>query len=158
MTLLPLLEPILLLRWNIRRMLPAVRFAGELETRMADVVRIDKWLWAARFFKTRSLAAQAVSGGKVQLNGLRVKPARTVKAGDELEIHKSGFECHVRIVCLSDRRGQAQVAQTLYQESEQSIRRREAAREQHKLAGASAPHPQHKPDKKARRQLRDMKR
>ncbi len=126
--------------------------------RMADVVRIDKWLWAARFFKTRSLAAQAVSGGKVQLNGLRVKPARTVKPGDELEIHKSGFEYQVRILCLSERRGPAAVAQALYQESEQSIRRREAVREQHRLVGASAPHPHHKPDKKARRQLRDMKR
>jgi ribosome-associated heat shock protein Hsp15 len=125
---------------------------------MTEVVRIDKWLWAARFFKTRSLAAQAVSGGKVQLNGQRVKPARTVKPGDELEIHKSGFEYQVHIVGVSERRGPAVVAQTLYQESEQSVRRREALREQHRLAGASAPHPQHRPDKKARRQLRDMKR
>jgi ribosome-associated heat shock protein Hsp15 len=125
---------------------------------MAEMVRIDKWLWAARFFKTRSLAAQAVSGGKVQLNGLRVKPARPVKPGDELEIHKSGFEYQVQIMGVSERRGPAAVAQTLYQESEQSVRRREALREQHRLAGASAPHPQHRPDKKARRQLRDMKR
>jgi len=133
-------------------------FAAELETRMAEAVRIDKWLWAARFFKTRSLAAQAVSGGRVQLNGLRVKPARSVKPGDELEIHKSGFEYQVHILCVSERRGPAAVAQTLYQEAEQSIRRREALREQHRLAGGSAPHPQHRPDKKARRQLRDMKR
>jgi ribosome-associated heat shock protein Hsp15 len=125
---------------------------------MAEMVRIDKWLWAARFFKTRSLAAQAVSGGKVQLNGLRVKPARPVKPGDALEIHKSGFEYQVQILGISERRGPAAVAQTLYQESEQSVRRREALREQHRLAGASAPHPQHRPDKKARRQLRDMKR
>jgi len=125
---------------------------------MAEMVRIDKWLWAARFFKTRSLAAQAVSGGKVQLNGLRVKPARPVKPGDALKIHKSGFEYQVQIMGISERRGPAAVAQTLYQESEQSVRRREALREQHRLAGASAPHPQHRPDKKARRQLRDMKR
>ncbi len=125
---------------------------------MTEMVRIDKWLWAARFFKTRSLAAQAVSGGKVQLNGLRVKPARPVKLGDELEIHKSGFEYQVRVLGVSERRGPAAVAQTLYQESEQSVRRREALREQHRLAGACAPHPQHRPDKKARRQLRDMKR
>jgi ribosome-associated heat shock protein Hsp15 len=125
---------------------------------MTEMVRIDKWLWAARFFKTRSLAAQAVSGGKVQLNGLRVKPAIPVKPGDELEIHKSGFEYQVQIMGVSERRGPAAVAQTLYQESEQSVRRREALREQHRLAGASAPHPQHRPDKKARRQLRDMKR
>ena len=125
---------------------------------MAEMVRIDKWLWAARFFKTRSLAAQAVSGGKVQLNGLRVKPARPVKPGDALKIHKSGFEYQVQIMGISERRGPAAVAQTLDQESEESVRRREALREQHRLAGASAPHPQHRPDKKARRQLRDMKR
>ena len=125
---------------------------------MADAVRIDKWLWAARFFKTRSLAAQAVTGGKVQLNGVRVKPARTVKPGDELAINKAGFEYQVRVLCLSERRGPAQAAQTLYRESEQSVRRREAVREQLRLLGPSAPHPQHKPDKKARRQLRDMKR
>ena len=125
---------------------------------MSEAVRIDKWLWAARFFKTRSLAAEAVSGGKVQLNGVRVKPARSVKPGDRLEIHKSGFEYQVEILCLSERRGPAAVAQTLYKESEQSIRRREAVREQYRLAGVGAPHPQHKPDKKARRQLRDLKR
>ena len=80
---------------------------------MTDSVRIDKWLWAARFYKTRSLAAQAVGGGKVQLNGARVKPARALKPGDELEIHKSGFEYQVRVVLLSGRRGPASVAQTL---------------------------------------------
>ena len=124
---------------------------------MPDSVRIDKWLWAARFFKTRSLAAQAVGGGKVQLNGARVKPARALKPGDELEIHKRGFEYQVRVVLLSERRGPAKVAQTLYEESEESIKKREVLREQHRLADASTPHPQRKPDKKARRQLRDLK-
>ena len=124
---------------------------------MPDSVRIDKWLWAARFFKTRSLAAQAVGGGKVQLNGARVKPARGLKPGDELEINKGGFEYQVRVVLLSERRGPAKVAQTLYEESEESIRKREDLREQHRLAAASTPHPQRKPDKKARRQLRDLK-
>lgn len=124
---------------------------------MSDSVRIDKWLWAARFFKTRSLAAQAVGGGKVRLNGARVKPARALKSGDELEIHKSGFEYQVRVVVLSERRGPATLAQTLYEESEESINKREALREQHRLATASTPHPQRKPDKKARRQLRGLK-
>ena len=124
---------------------------------MPDSVRIDKWLWAARFFKTRSLAAQAVGGGKVQLNGARVKPARALKPGDELEIHKRGFAYQVRVVLLSERRGPAKVAQTLYEESEGSIKKREALREQQRLAAASTPHPQRKPDKKARRQLRDLK-
>jgi ribosome-associated heat shock protein Hsp15 len=125
--------------------------------RALDSVRIDKWLWVARFFKTRSLAAQAVGGGRVQLNGARVKPARALKPGDELEIHKSGYEYQVRVVLLSERRGPAKVAQTLYEESGESIKKREALREQHRLAGASTPHPQRKPDKKARRQLRDLK-
>lgn len=124
---------------------------------MTDSVRIDKWLWAARFFKTRSLAAQAVNGGKVQLNGNRVKPARALKAGDRLQIHKGGFEFSVTVLDLSERRGPATVAQALYRESEDSLRRREALKEQHRLAAASTPRPRSKPDKKARRQLRDLK-
>lgn len=124
---------------------------------MTDTVRIDKWLWAARFFKTRSLAATAVNGGKVQLNGNRAKPARALKAGDQLRIHKGGFEYAVTVLELSERRGSATIAQTLYQESEDSIRRREALKEQHRLAASSTPRPHGKPDKKARRQLRDLK-
>ncbi len=124
---------------------------------MPDTLRIDKWLWAARFYKTRSLAAQAVAGGKVQLNGARVKPARAVKPGDELEIHKSGFEYQIRVVLLSARRGPAKEARTLYEESEESRQKRDALREQHRLAAATMPHPRRKPDKKARRQLRDLK-
>ena len=124
---------------------------------MPDTLRIDKWLWAARFYKTRSLAAQAVAGGKVQLNGARVKPARAVKPGDELEIHKSGFEYQIRVVLLSARRGPAKEARTLYEESEESQQKRDALREQHRLAAATMPHPRRKPDKKARRQLRDLK-
>ena len=124
---------------------------------MTDSLRIDKWLWAARFYKTRSLAAQAVSGGKVQLNGTRVKPARALKPGDELEIHKGGFEYQIRVVLLSARRGPAKEAKTLYEESEDSQKRREVLREQHRLAAATMPHPRRKPDKKARRQLRGLK-
>lgn len=124
---------------------------------MSESVRIDKWLWAARFYKTRSLAAQAVGGGKVQLNGARIKPARALKPGDELQIHKAGFEYRIRVLQLSERRGPATVAQALYEESRESIEKREALREQHRLAAASTPHPQRKPDKKARRKLRDLK-
>jgi ribosome-associated heat shock protein Hsp15 len=122
-----------------------------------ESVRIDKWLWAARFFKTRSLAAQAVSGGKIQLNGSRVKPARAVIPGDELQIRTEGFEFTITVLLLAERRGPASVAQTLYAESEESVRKREALREQHRLAVASSPKPRHKPDKKARRQLRGLK-
>lgn len=124
---------------------------------MTEGVRIDKWLWAARFFKTRSLAAQAVGGGKVQVNRARVKQARTVKVGDELEIHKDGCAFTITVLALSAQRGPAVLAQTLYHESDESIRRRETLREQFRLAAASTPRPRTKPDKKARRQLRDLK-
>lgn len=124
---------------------------------MDDSLRIDKWLWAARFFKTRSLAAEAVGGGKVQVNGNRVKPARAIKVGDQLQVHKGGFEFSVTVLALSGRRGPASQAQTLYRESDDSIQRREALREQHRLAAASAPRPPSRPDKKARRQLRGLK-
>jgi len=124
---------------------------------MAESVRIDKWLWAARFFKTRSLAAQAVDGGKVQLNGARVKRARALKAGDRLEVRKGGYEFQIHVLLLSERRGSATIAQSLYEESAQSIEKRSVLGEQLKLAAASTPRPQRKPDKKARRQLREMK-
>jgi ribosome-associated heat shock protein Hsp15 len=83
----------------------------------ADRVRIDKWLWAARFFKTRSLATEAVDGGKVEVNGERAKPAKLVKAGDEVRLRLGPYE-HVLIVrALSERRGPASVAQSLYEET-----------------------------------------
>lgn len=89
---------------------------------MADEpVRIDKWLWAARFFKTRSMAAEAVTGGKVDLNAERVKPAKTVKLGDELKVRIGYYEHVVTVRGLSDRRGPASVAQTLYEETPESI-------------------------------------
>ena len=124
---------------------------------MAESVRIDKWLWAARFYKTRSLAAQAVTGGRAQLNGARVKPARAVQVGDEVEVNKDGYAYRVRVLGLAERRGPAKLAQTLYEEFEDSIAKRAALSEQHKLAAASMPHPQHRPDKKARRLLRGLK-
>lgn len=124
---------------------------------MSQGVRIDKWLWAARFYKTRSLAAAAVAGGKVQVGRARVKPARPVKVGDVLEIHKGGYEFTITVLALSGQRGSAALAQTLYQESPDSVRKRQLLTEQHRLAAASAPRPSGKPDKKARRQLRELK-
>lgn len=124
---------------------------------MMESVRVDKWLWAARFYKTRSLAAQAARGGKVHLNGERIKAARPIEVGDELKITKQGCEYIVKIVQLSERRGPAKIAELLYEESEESMRKRADLAEQHKLAAATAPHPDRKPDKKARRQLRDLK-
>ena len=92
-------------------------------------VRIDKWLWAARFFKTRSLAAEAVAGGRVHVNGERAKPAKLVHAGDVLEITKGPERWTLDVVALAERRGSAAAAQTLYTEREES----RTAREQHAL-------------------------
>lgn len=88
--------------------------------------RLDKWLWAARFFKTRSLAIEAVNGGKVHCNGARVKPSREVRLGDRLEIRTGETERQVVVKALSDRRGPASAAVLLYEETAQSIQAREA--------------------------------
>lgn len=93
-----------------------------------DRTRIDKWLWAARFFKTRSLAAQAVEGGKVLLNGERTKPAKAVRVGDELRVRTPVLEYTVHVASLSDKRGSAPVAALLYTETPESLAARVAAR------------------------------
>lgn len=87
-------------------------------------VRVDKWLWSARFFKTRSLASQAVEGGKVKVNGERAKPSKEIKPGDQLVIHAGDAEWEVRVLALSDQRGPAVVARQLYEETEASQQRR----------------------------------
>jgi ribosome-associated heat shock protein Hsp15 len=94
-----------------------------------DVVRIDKWLWAARFYKTRSLATEAVAGGRVHVGGVRVKASRDVKVGETVEITQGPVRRVVEVTALADRRGSATVAATLYTETPASI----AAREQHAL-------------------------
>jgi ribosome-associated heat shock protein Hsp15 len=88
-------------------------------------VRLDKWLWAARFFKTRSLAQQAVAGGRVQLNGDRTKPAHEVKPGDMVVVRVGDWRWEVKVTALSDRRGSAEEARKLYQETEASGAERE---------------------------------
>lgn len=100
---------------------------------MSDGVRIDKWLWAARFFKTRTLASDAVDRGKVQLNGDRVKPARNVKIGDTLKIDNGATEWEVVARDLSEKRGSAPVAQALYEETAESIAKRHNEAEQRKF-------------------------
>jgi ribosome-associated heat shock protein Hsp15 len=97
-------------------------------------VRVDKWLWAARFYKTRSQATDAVHGGKVEVNGARVKPAKELAVGDELRIRLGPYEYLVVVRALSERRGPAVVAQTLYEETAESIVAREKLREAHRLA------------------------
>jgi len=90
-----------------------------------EKLRLDKWLWAARFFKTRSLATTAIEGGRAHLNGARVKPAHTVRENDEVEISRGQEKLTVRVLGLSDKRGPAPQAQQLYEETAESIARRE---------------------------------
>ena len=124
-----------------------------------DRVRIDKWLWAARFFKTRSMAAQAVTGGKVHVNGARIKPARMVQPGEVLQIRRGELEFIVIIQAVSDKRRPAKEAQLLYTETEESIRQRENTREQKRLEAADRMYgPMKRPDKRKRRKIRKFTR
>ena len=116
-------------------------------------VRVDKWLWAARFYKTRALAAEAVSGGHVHVNRQRVKPSRPVHVDDELEIRKGQQTFVVTVSALADRRGPASQAQQLYEEHADSVMAREEAAAQRKLLRAATPAPGRRPDKRARRRL-----
>jgi ribosome-associated heat shock protein Hsp15 len=116
-------------------------------------VRVDKWLWAARFFKTRSAAQQAVEGGRIRLNGERVKPAKELRVGDELQIHIGNAEWTIRVQQLSDKRGPATVARTLYTEDETSRAQREAEAALRKLAADPAQERHGRPTKRERREL-----
>lgn len=120
-------------------------------------VRLDKWLWAARFFKTRGLAAEAVEGGKVELNGDRAKRSKNLRLGDELRIRVSPYEYHVLVRKLSDRRGPASVAQELYEETAEGRAQRELLAD--RLRSAPPPLFQEKgrPTKRDRRELRRLK-
>jgi ribosome-associated heat shock protein Hsp15 len=118
-----------------------------------DKARLDKWLWAARFFKTRSVAREAVSGGKVHLNGNRAKPGRSLDIGDELRIQRGEEEYIITVVELSTRRGPAVVARTLYKESEESRIKREQLAEQRKLEHQQHASRERRPDKRQRRRL-----
>jgi ribosome-associated heat shock protein Hsp15 len=132
--------------------LPAVNTEADSER-----VRIDKWLWAARFFKTRSAATQAVEGGKVKLDDERVKPARGLRIGDRLAIRIGTYEWVVTVRALSDRRGAAPVARALYEEDEQSRERRMAT--VGRVRAGFEPEAEHggRPEKKQRRELRRVR-
>jgi ribosome-associated heat shock protein Hsp15 len=124
-----------------------------------DKLRIDKWLWAARFFKTRTLAAEEVAKGRIEVNGAEVKPAREVKVGDTVSIRQSQILRTVVVKALSGVRGPAPVAQQLYEETPASIKSREEAAEQRRLS----PEPAHsieqgRPTKRGRRELDDAQR
>lgn len=116
-------------------------------------VRVDKWLWAARFFKTRALAAEAVNGGHVHVNGARVKPARGVREGDELSVTKGPYTFRLTVTGVSARRGPAEQARTMYEEHPDSVAARQALAEQRRLAAAAVPAPRHRPDKRERRRI-----
>jgi len=119
-------------------------------------VRADKWLWAARFYKTRSLAMEAINGGKVHLNGDRIKPARKLVVGDHLTVQKGIYTFAITVAGLSLQRGPAEVARTLYSESDESRQARQALKETQKLQGDSSQR-QGRPDKRARRQIHQFR-
>jgi len=123
----------------------------------SETSRIDKWLWTSRFFKTRPLASDAVNGGKVHLNGQRVKAGRAVKIGDELTIQKDSVLYEVTIKGINKTRRPAKEARLTYEESEQSREKREQEQQIKKLASASRPVPKRKPGKREREQLRNFK-
>jgi len=116
-------------------------------------IRIDKWLWAARFFKTRSLASDAINGGHVHLNGARIKTSRAVAIGDEVRIQRGREEMIVVVQALSDKRGPAAVAHALYAETEASRAAREQNAEQRRLQSAGMAAPERRPNKHERRSI-----
>ncbi len=115
--------------------------------------RIDKWLWAARFFKTRSLAQSAVEGGKVHIDELRCKPSKDVYVGAKISITKGEIQFNVIVTGLSQKRGNATEAAKLYQETEESLFNRQQAAEQRRLLRSTQPQFDHRPNKQERRQL-----
>ncbi|MDH5258184.1 MAG: S4 domain-containing protein [Gammaproteobacteria bacterium] len=122
----------------------------------ANGVRIDKWLWAARFYKTRRLATEAIQGGKIQLNGSKAKASKLVNEGSVVTISQGGLERTVIVKVISDKRGPAAVAQTLYEETIESLRLKEIYKEQMKSA-SNFIHTEGKPNKKDRRLIHRFK-
>ncbi len=119
-------------------------------------IRLDKWLWAARFFRTRSLAAKAVTGGHVRLNSNRIKPSRSVLGGDILYIRRGELEFTVLVLKVISRRGPAVVARTLYEETPESIVARAKSLEERRLLRSPAARPERRPDKRERRKIREF--
>jgi len=120
-------------------------------------LRIDRWLWCTRLFKSRTLAAEAVNGGKVHVNGRRVKPAHAVGVGDTVSITRAGYAFECEVLKLPERRGSAPLAQACYAETDAARVAREKYSEQSRLAAAFAPRSLERPDKHARRELRRLR-
>lgn len=126
------------------------------EQAQAAGIRLDVWLWAARFFKTRSLAKQAIETGKVEVAGQRAKASRSVRVGDALQVSRGEETFQLQVLGLSDSRGPAPVAQALYAETEASRQAREAARVQRQVMRDGFRPPEQRPDKRARRLIRAL--
>jgi ribosome-associated heat shock protein Hsp15 len=142
--------------FRLEALLPGTK-SGRIEWRMTvTATRIDAWLWAARFYKTRSLAKQAVETGKVEVDGQRAKPARVLRGGESLRIERVGELYEATVLGLSNSRGPASVAQLLYAESEESRARRTELRAQRAAERAGYHAPEHKPDKRARRLIKAL--
>jgi ribosome-associated heat shock protein Hsp15 len=120
---------------------------------LTEAIRIDRWLWAARFYKTRGLATEMVNAGHVQLNGIHTKASKIVKIGDQLSISRGPEEFIIHIIALAGKRGSATIAQGLYEEEPTSITARQQLAKQRKMKIALSPAPAKRPDKKARRQI-----
>jgi ribosome-associated heat shock protein Hsp15 len=119
-------------------------------------MRLDKWLWAARFFKTRALAQQGIESGKVKHDGERCKPAHTVRVGDRYAIVRENLVWNIDVAALSNQRGSAAIASRLYSEAEESIAARTELVAQHKLAMINAPQLKGRPTKRQRRKIEDF--
>jgi ribosome-associated heat shock protein Hsp15 len=126
------------------------------QAQAAAGIRLDVWLWAARFFKTRSLAKQAIETGKVEVAGQRAKASRSVRVGDALQVSRGEETFQLQVLGLSDSRGPAPVAQALYAETEASRQAREAARAQRQVMRDGFRPPEQRPDKRARRLIRAL--
>ncbi|MBN6074482.1 ribosome-associated heat shock protein Hsp15 [Aggregatibacter actinomycetemcomitans] len=122
-----------------------------------EAVRLDKWLWAARFYKTRTLAKEMIDGGKVHYNGQRSKPNKIVEVGATLKLRQGNEEKEITVLALSAQRRGAAEAQLRYRETEQSVANREKLAMARKMNALSMPHPDHRPDKKERRDLLKFK-
>jgi len=120
-------------------------------------IRLDKWLWAARFYKTRAMTKQAIEGGKVYVNGNKAKPGKTPKVGDVIEIRQGWDKKTIIVDGLSEQRRGAQAAQELYHETEESIEKRKMNAEQRKSSLSGLKYPAKRPDKKQRRDIKRFK-
>jgi len=128
-----------------------------MKEKPSEGVRLDKWLWAARFYKTRADAREMLEGGKVHYNGQRSKPSKLVEVAAELTLRQGNDQRTVLIEAVTDKRGPATVAQQLYRETAESIEKREKVALARKMNALTMPHPDRRPDKKERRDLMKFK-